>query len=400
MNTGHAVSEKLKAARKAVLRKSFSEARELFAEVLQHTGMQSDIDVRLRHAYCAEQSGDYTDALASYRQVVTTYRDIGETAAAEKLLARIEDLEQAGLEALQSEKNVAASEIRAIGVNVPPMERKALIRRLCQIGIPRHLEHGDMLYRAGDTPAQLWLLKSGTLNVHIEGYEDQSQLTPRQDGMMLVGEGGFFTQQRRVATVTTDGVAELVEISRDVVTIEQHADPSFTAAMDALLLDYWIEPVLSRHDIFERVNDVDRRRLAHEFEKIEIDAGQTLIEPGEEQDAAYMLLSGCGFLTHAGQGGGDTLMQDSGEFTTSLFAGDMINMGGLLHGFASPYRVVAATPLQLLRLTRERFEPYTMRRSWIIDAIKKVARKPAHRQILKPDESYMWLVDRNVDVMI
>jgi len=400
MNTGHAVSEKLKAARKAVSRKSFSEAKNLFAEVLKHTAMQSDIDIRLRHAYCAEQTGDFTDALASYRQVVMAYRDTGETAAAEKLLARIEDLEQAGQEALQSEKNESAPEIRALSVNVPPMERQALIRRLCQIGIPKHLEHGDMLYRAGDTPAQLWLLKSGTLNVQIDGYADQSQMTPRQEGMMLVGEGGFFTQQRRVATVTTDGVAELVEVSRDVVTIEQHADPSFASAMDALLLDYWIEPVLSRHDIFERVNDVDRRRLAHEFEKIEIDAGQTLIEPGEEQDAAYMLLSGCGFLTHAGQDGSNTLMQDSGEFTTSLFAADMINIGGLLHGFVSPYRVVAATPLQLLRLSRERFEPYTMRRSWIIDAIKKVTRRPAHRQILKPDESYMWHVDRHVDVKV
>jgi CRP-like cAMP-binding protein len=401
MNIGHAVSEKLKAARKAVSRKSFSEAKILFAEVLQHSDMQSDIDIRLRHAYCAEQSGDYTDAVASYRQVVMSYRDCGENAAAEKLLAKIEGLEQAELEALENERAESAPEIRPIGVNVPPMERQALIQRLCQIGIPRHLGPGEMLCRVGDPPAHLWLLRSGSLRVEIQDYEEQAQMAPRDGGLMLVGEGGFFTQQRRAATVVAEDLAELVEISRDVVMVEQHADPSFAAALDALLLDYWTEPVLSRHDVFERINDIDRRRLACEFEKIEIDAGQTLIEAGEEQDAAYMLLSGCAFLMHADPTQGDDSLEDgTGAFTTSLFPADLINLGGLLQGFVSPYRVIAATPLQLLRLPRERFEPYTLRRSWIVDAIMKITRKPPHLQIQKPDESYLWYINRHVGVLI
>lgn len=397
MNGEHAVSEKLKAARKAAARKAFSEAKTLFAEVLQQSDMQSDIDIRLRHAYCAEQSGDYTDALASYRQAMITYRDIGEEAAAEKLLAKIEGLEQAGLEALESEKAESAPEIRPIGANAQPMERQTLIRRLCRLGIPKNLEAGEMLCQEGDPPAHMWLLRSGTLRVEVPGYEERAKMTPRADGFMLVGEGGFFTQQRRAATVIAEEASELVEISRDVVTVEQHADPSFAAAMDALLLDYWTEPVLARHEVFERINDVDRRRLAREFEKIEIDAGQTLIEPGEKQDAAYMLLAGCAFLMHADPRQGDDSLEDgSGAFTTSLFPADLINLGGLLHDFTSPYRVVAATPLQLLRLTREKFEPYTLRRSWIVDAIIKVTRKPAHLQLMKPDESYMWFIDRHI----
>ncbi|HXH64798.1 MAG TPA: cyclic nucleotide-binding domain-containing protein [Mariprofundaceae bacterium] len=397
MNTGHAISEKLRAARKAVSRRAFSEAKTLFAEVLQQEDMHADVDIRLRHAYCAEQSGDYTDAVTSYRHVVTTYRNAGENAAAEKLLAKIEDLEQAKVEALEREEAEAVPEIRHIGVNTPPMERQALIRRLCQLGIPKHLAAGEMLCQVGDPPAHLWLLRSGSLLVEIEDYEEQATMTPQQGGMVLVGEGGFFTQQRRAATVIAEQDAELFEISRDVVTVEQHADPSFAAAMDVLLLDYWTEPVLARHDVFERVNDVDRHRLASEFEKIEIDAGQTLIEAGEEQDTAYMLLSGCAFLMHADPNQGDDSLEDgAGSFTTSLFPADLINLGGLLHGFVSPYRVVAATPLQLLRLPREKFEPYTLRRSWIVDAIMKITRKPASRQVMKPDESYRWFIDRGI----
>jgi len=397
MNAGYAVSDKLRAARKAVSRRAFSEAKALFAEVLQQEDMRADIDVRLRHAYCAEQTGDYTDAVASYRQVVTSYRDTGENAAAEKLLAKIQDLEQAEIDALENEKVESAPEIRPIGVNTPPMERQALIRRLCQLGIPRHLDARDMLCRAGDPPAHLWLLRSGSLRVEVEGYDEQASMEPPDGGMMLVGEGGYFTQQRRAATVVAEASSDLFEISRDVVTVEQHADPSFAAGMDALLLDYWIEPVLSRHDVFERINDVDRRRLASEFEKMEVDAGQTLIEAGEQQGAAYLLLSGCAFLMHADPAQGDDSLEDGdGSFTTSLFPADLINLGGLLHDFVSPYRVVAATPLQLLRLSRERFEPYAMRRSWIIDAIVKISRKPAHLQVMKPDESYRWFINRDI----
>lgn len=401
MNTEQNVRKKLRDARKAVARKAFSEAKALFAEVLQSSGMQSDIDIRLRHAYCAEQSGDYTDAVASYRQAVLIYRDHGEKSAAEKLEAKIGNLEQARLEARESEKTEAAAEIRRVQSNAPPMAREALIRRLHQLGVPRHLERGDVLCWAGDPPAHLWLLRSGTLLVQVQGYDEQEQMTPKPGGLMLVGEGGFFTQQRREATVTAQDAAEVIEVTRDVVVVEQHADPSFTAAMDALLLDYWIEPVLSRHDIFARINDVDRRRLAREFEKIEVDAGQVLIEAGVEQDAAYMLLSGCAFLMHADPSRGDDSLEDGdGAFTTSLFPADVINLAGLLRGYVSPYRVVAATPLQLLRLPRERFEPYTLRRSWIVNAIMKISRKPAHQQVVKPDESYRWYIDRHIGVNI
>jgi CRP-like cAMP-binding protein len=400
MSAGLPVSDKLRAARKAVSRRAFSEAKNLFAEVLAQEEMQADVDIRLRHAYCAEQSGDYTDALASYQRVVTCYRDSGENAAAEKLLAKIQDLEQAKLEVLENDKAESAPEIRPIGVNTPPMERQALIRRLCQLGIPKRLGSEEMLCQDGDPPTHLWLLRSGSLRVEVEGYEEQAHMSPPDGGMMLVGEGGFFTQQRRAATVIAEQPSKLFEISRDVVTVEQHADPSFAAGMDTLLLDYWIEPVLGRHEVFERINDIDRRRLAAEFEKIEVDAGQTLIEAGDEQDAAYMMLSGCAFLMHADPSQADDSLEDgAGSFTTSLFPADLINLGGLLHGFVSPYRVVAATPLQLLRLPRDRFEPYAMRRSWIIDAIMKIAGKSPHRQVLKPDESYRWFIDRDIAVV-
>lgn len=79
-----------------------------------------------------------------------------------------------------------------------------------------------------------------------------------------------------------------------------------------------------------------------------------MIEAKEEHDGAYLLQMGCLFFLHdTASPIDDELDDENGNLLSSVVPGDMIQMGGLLYGYQSPYRIVAATPVRLLRLSLE-----------------------------------------------
>ncbi|HXH72931.1 MAG TPA: cyclic nucleotide-binding domain-containing protein, partial [Mariprofundaceae bacterium] len=172
----------------------------------------------------------------------------------------------------------------------------------------------------------------------------------------------------------------------------------FALAIESIMRDKWVEPVLARNALFERINDIDRRRLAHAFKQIDLEPGTVLIEAGEEHDGAYMVRSGCMFFLHGETAEADDQLESSDGQMLSVLPGEMVHLGGLLRGFTSPYRVVAATPVQLLHLSRDVFEPFAMRRPWIIPAILKFSRRPAHLQVMQPEEAYLWSADRTISL--
>ena len=144
-----------------------------------------------------------------------------------------------------------------------------------------------------------------------------------------------------------------------------------------------VERVLSRHAIFARVNDADRRKLALAFDDREMGAGEMLIEAGREHDGMYLVRSGCLLLTPVDgeRPGGSGITEPIG-----VLPGEMVHVGGLLRGYVPRYRVMAATPVCLLRLSRECFDPFALRRPWIVRAILHQCRESPHLRVMRPDE--------------
>ncbi|MFQ5581436.1 MAG: cyclic nucleotide-binding domain-containing protein [Mariprofundaceae bacterium] len=391
------VMQLLRQARKAAFKKDFSVARGLYAQVRSSPGMADDLDVSLRFAYCAQQAGDVEEALQIYREVVETYRRNSEEGAAEALEVVIKGLQQENAETVEDTGAVAQAAIEQAQGSVQPLDDSALAVRLCEMGELQYLLPGDVLCREGDTPDVLWLLKQGTLEVQMPGYEEHDHLHAREGGLMLVGELGFFTLQRRSATLIAKDSVEVHVIQSEAIHHACTHDAAFAAGMERFLRDRWVEPVLAQHAVFERINDVDRKRLAQTFESVELEPGTALIEADQEHDGAYMVQTGCLFFMHAEDDVDDKLEDTSdGALVTSVFPGDMVHLGGLLSGYRSQYRVVAATPTRLLHLSREQFEPFSLRRPWIVQAILKFSRRPVHLQVMHPDEDYMWSANRHL----
>lgn len=379
----------LRQARKAAFAEDYAKAKELYAEILASPDKADDLDLRIRYAWCLQHLGDLDECLAIYREVVDLYRQQGEAGAAESLERTIRDLEETREE---PPKPVVEKTV------VVPLAAMDAMEQLAEMGTVRHLHMGEVLCRVGDPPDELWLLKSGKLRVELPEYDEPFHLEATEHGWVIVGEIGFYTLQRRMATVVVEAAATVYEAPAATIRERAANDPAFGLAIESIMRDKWVEPVLARNALFERINDIDRRRLAHAFEQVDLDPGVVLIEAGEEHDGAYMVRSGCMFFLHGDASEMDDSFESSDGHMLSIMPGEMVHLGGLLRGFSSTYRVVAATPVQLLRLRREVFEPFAMRRPWIIPAILKFSRRPAHLQVMQPEEAYLWSADRTISL--
>lgn len=387
------LSKLLRQARKAASNEAYHEAGELYASIIKLPEMADDLDIRLRYAYCAEKTENLQQAIETYNEVIVIYHQSGEAGAAAALEQTVEGLKN-GLgekEELQQEEPEEECEVAALS-------DAELMRRLCEMGELISLSPGEMLCHEGDMPHTLWLMRSGSLTIHLPDYDEPDSITVKDGHLTLIGEIGFFTSQRRVAAVEVAAAAELFAVNTTDILKCRESDPAFRGAMERLILERWAEPVLAHHTVFERINDIDRMRLMNSFKRITIGPGETLIEEGEEHNNTYMLQSGCLFFMHSEEHRDEGFETHDGSMTVCIFPGEMIHLGGLLKGYRSEYRVLTATPVKLLRLSQEDFEVFTMRRPWIAQAILRFSHRPAHLQIMRPEDDYLWKADRHVKV--
>ncbi len=366
--------ELMRRARQAVRAGDFAQAAECYAWLAASEEGRDDLDLRMRQAYCAEKAGLVDDALAVYRDLVLEYERRGEDGAAEDLRARVRAL--SGDAAAREPEDGAQ-------VDVEPLSEAELGEALFAIGQRRRLQAGDVLCREGDMPHALWLLEGGAIEVRDAEEDEPICVRHAEGGIRVLGEIDYFTLQRRSADLVAAEASSVIEVPASAIARREAEDPAFAGAMARLMRDKWLEPALSRHEIFARINDVDRRRLADAFEPVDLRPGEELVGLGAVVDAAFLLQQGCLFYMHGGK-------DADGSVAAGVMPGDVVHLGGLLPDYASTYRIVAATHSRVLRLRALAFAPFLGRRPWMRPAIEAFRARPAPLQLLQPDEPRPW----------
>ena len=360
----------MKQARRCVQEERYQDAIACYQQLLMHDGMGS-LDMYLRVAWCYEQEEAWGGALASYQQALQQYQDQGEDKSAQSLQKKIQHIQNMYLKHPSS-----------------CMDRSTLLNTLRQMGEIMWLEEGSVLCEAGDVSDVLWILEAGELGVQLPEYlHDAPDCLIAKDGKpVLLGELGLFTHQRRSAKIWAVHASCLYRIN--IHTIEAHTDVRFQAAMHALLMDYWVYPLLSKHTLFERMNDVDRRELCQVFTPMDIPTGEYVLRTGEDHDGAYLLQQGCLFFIDKKAGEKPDVI--------AMNPGDMVHLGGLLRGYQAVYDVKTATPVRLLHLSRDDFAIFAEKRAWILKALVRQSRASVRAQLLHPDDAYLWMTDREI----
>ncbi len=357
-------------ARSLVQEERYLDAIACYQQILLHEPLDA-LDTHLRLAWCYEQQEMWGDALSFYQKVLAEYEKREEHSADQVLLQKMQAMQK-----------------KYIQHHHQYMDRTELLTVFHDMGELIWLEEEEVLCDAGDVSDGLWILEAGALGVQLPEYlHDEPDMLIAKDGRpVLVGELGVFTRQRRTAKVWAAHSSCLYYVS--LKSIEAYTDVRFQAAMYALLVDYWIYPLLSKHSLFERMNDIDRRELCQVFTPVSHQAGAYVLRDGENHDGAYLLQQGCLFFMD--------MQAEAQPDVIAMNPGDMVHLGGLLHGYHAVYDVKAATDVRLLHLSRDDFERFAKKRAWMLQALVRQTRASVRAQLLHPDDAYLWMSDREI----
>jgi len=365
--TGYSLMQQ---ARRLIQEERYLDAIACYQQILLH--QPSDVlDMHLRLAWCYEQQNMWDESLSFYQKVLAEYQEREEHDAAQALAKKMRSMQKMYIQHQHLY-----------------MDRAELLGVFRSIGELIWLEEGEVLCEAGDISDGLWILEAGALGVQLPEYlhDDPDELIAKDQRPVLVGELGVFTRQRRTAKVWAAHPCCLYYVS--LTSIEAYTDVRFQAAMYALLVDYWMYPLLSKHSLFERMNDVDRRELCQMFTPVSYQAGSYILRNGDNHDGAYLLQQGCLFFM-------DVSMDEQTD-VIAVSPGDMVHLGGLLHGYHAVYDVKAATDARLLHLSRDDFARFAKKRPWMLQALVRQTRAPVRAQLLHPDDAYLWMSDREI----
>jgi len=369
-------------ARAAAAKGDYHASRKYYGELWNSPLWRRDKDVQLSYAYACERTGDHTEALHAYRSLIKHYNesvDSNDDTLSRESSARLQEIMREG----------AAHEAGQIIDRADDEGEALLIAKIFEHGYPRELESGEPLCLKGDQAGHMWLLQEGEIDVMMPNMRP-TRLTGTRSRPCLIGELAYFTGMRRSATLSAASKARVIELPYDRIKTLLSKDKGLFEMMEHLFRHRLVLQVLSHHDIFKLFNDIDRRRVTSIFENTLTQAGQTLLEAGEEYPDAFMVQSGT-LLLLTGGGNDEKLIG-------SMHPGDLFHLGGLLRGFKAPYTVICGTPCHLLRLPRHSFEPFMLQRSWLIKAILKHSRLSAERQVLHPEARNLWAADRYFDM--
>ncbi|HXH72932.1 MAG TPA: cyclic nucleotide-binding domain-containing protein [Mariprofundaceae bacterium] len=376
-------NETFRQAREAGERGDFETARRLYAELWRSPLWHKDREVQLHYAYSCERTGDYSEAMQAYKSLMEHYLgdDRSEDVAlVEESMTRLREL------MAESEQDAKARVVDS----VRDESEAKLVSRLFRHGYERGFAKGERICSLGDPASHMWLLLDGEVDVLIP-HRRVTTMTGSHGRPCLIGELGYFTGMRRAASLICASAVRLIELPYQQIEEILGQEARLRPMLEHLFRHRLVMPVLSQHDIFKLINEVDRRRVTKLFENSAMRAGQVLIEQGAEEPNAFMVQSGTMLMTRVDARGEETLLG-------SMHPGDIFHLAGLLRGVPSPYRVMAGTPARLLRLSRLAFEPMMKQRPWLIKAILKQSRLAGERQIMHPEAKNLWAANRYFDI--
>ncbi|MDX8389894.1 MAG: cyclic nucleotide-binding domain-containing protein [Mariprofundaceae bacterium] len=374
-------------AREAAGKGNFELARKLFGELWKSPIWQSDKEVKLRYAYSCERTGDYTEALNAYKSLMETYNGMagveegGEPALLEESTARMKELLAEGERDVEH-RRVASGEQDAIAAD--------LTDQLFCHAYERELPIGHALCTMNEVADHMWLLVEGEVEVRVLG-QPPAYLTGTPSRPCLIGELAYFTGMRRAAALSCYSSVKLLELPYERIRQLIDTNVPLERMLGMLFRERLVLRVLTKHDIFKMINDVDRKQIAMDFNDVQSLPGDVLIQQGEEHEGMYMVQSGVMLLIH-------TSNEGKGELLGSMHPGDIFHLGGLLRGYIPSYSSETGSPARLLHLPRDRFEPLMANRPWLIQTILKRSRMAVEKQVLHPEAKNLWATDRYIDM--
>jgi len=372
----------LRQARKAVVQGNYRSAERLYGEALSDRGHGlKSLDLMLRYAWCAEQNRHTDTALSAYEEALALYRSQGEDEAADEVIRIKQHLHRT------IEKTNGAV---ALGFGSGNADAE-LLRCFQEHAKTLEVPAGQTLCKFSDAGQYIWVLVQGRLDIFTPDCEAIDQRSSPSDELVLIGEHSLFTNQRIPHTVLTATKCDLLRIPFELLREGNAQNTVLAEHMDRIRSERWIEPLLSKHPLFSRINQADRLLLAKAFQPVYKKPSETLLKSDECSNGTYLVLSGCTFQMYPNA---------QGKMLSSALPGDFIHPAGLLPGnlTSTGYDVIVGAEACLLFLSRDFFEMFAKGREWMYQVLELLANSETRpgEELISNDDA--WILRRKIEI--
>jgi ATP-binding cassette subfamily B protein len=207
---------------------------------------------------------------------------------------------------------------------------------------------GDEIVREGEDADAFYLLVEGSARVVKRvSASDEVALNVLHGGDSF-GEMALLEDSTRVATVRASGHVEALRLDRAVFSALTRSNPEVRTMFEALANERALWNFLRVQSSFSKLPNEAIALLCSELERVEVPAGETIINEGEPAGPMYVIESGRARSFRADQEGKD----DSGYFRTGDFFGER----SLFLDEPRGATVKAVTDCVLLRFPPELFQ--------------------------------------------
>jgi predicted acylesterase/phospholipase RssA/CRP-like cAMP-binding protein len=223
------------------------------------------------------------------------------------------------------------------------------LRDLAASLVEGELAAGEVLFREGDAPDALYLLRSGRLEVTLGGSAGRAErLVAHIDPGDVVGEAGLLSGEARSASVRAELASLVLRLGSADFERLIASHPSVRRLLARVVARRLPGIHLAAVDLFGTFDDELVDALEQHLSWHRLGRGETLFRQGEESNALFVLLRGRLRVVREGASGARPLAE--------IHRGETVGEIGLLTGEPRTATVVAARDSELVRLDRAGFE--------------------------------------------
>ncbi|MBW1973226.1 MAG: cyclic nucleotide-binding domain-containing protein [Deltaproteobacteria bacterium] len=233
----------------------------------------------------------------------------------------------------------------------------------------RQVIKGDVIVKEGESGDSIYVIAGGEFEVlKFDPLKKKDLLLAKLKPGDFFGEFGFFSNQKRYATVKAIEDGELLEIKKKEMEYIIQKYPGISKVLIAFYKKRLVDTLLAFSPIFEEFEAEQRERLINKFKLIMFEKGSVIVKKGSPPDALYIIKSGEITLVDKDEKGDIKLIN-------RLVPGDFLGDLPLVFERPYPYTVLATEKSTLLKLVKEDYKKVVKEFSFINDAIKDLILK-------------------------
>jgi cAMP-dependent protein kinase regulator len=284
-------------AQRALARGEWNKALESYQK---HCAQEpSDLRSRQKVAELLERLGRKVEALQEYRKVAETYAEEGfllQAISVNKIILRMDpsltDINNR-LAQLYTEKYQEATPVRPF----PPIplfselnepELQSLVSRVQA----KTFQKDEIICQEGEAGDSLMVISRGEVAISKQISERQEMRVRSLKEGDFFGEFGFFTDQKRHATVKAAAECEILEISRDELNQIIEAHPRIREVLHNLYRHRVLDLFLSISPLFTSLSTMERDEVFKRFRLIDVAEETLIFNGGDPPGSLYLIKSG------------------------------------------------------------------------------------------------------------